>query len=240
MDSDAGSAIQGEFDDGFHAGFEVEGEAGRDGNLDDQGVVVDIGVLGVCGRLGAGAALRGVAVLGRAVLVVSALAGICRTVVGGTGIIGTAGIGVVIDAESLVGFLLGGFIGCGFVSGRFDVLDGALELVAVDLIGGELAEAELLALVGLDLGFDPDVVGVADICNGLAGRYDGTFHDVGGIVDGAGNRGDDVGLLSVLLGVVECSLGLAELELGVLHGLGVRRLRRRLVRHGRRGGGRSA
>lgn len=235
MDSDAGSAIQGEFDDGFHAGFEVEGEAGRDGDLDDQCVVVDVGILGVCGRLGVGTALRG-----GAALVVSALAGVCRTVVGGIGIIGTAGIGVVVDAEGLVGFLLGGFICCGFVGGRFDVLDGSLELVPVDLIGGELAEAELLALVGLDLGFDPDVVGVADICNGLAGRYDGAFHDVGGVVDGAGNWGDDVGLLSVLLGVVECGLCLAELELGVLHGLGIRRLRRRLVRHGRRGGGRSA
>ena len=229
------SAIQGKLDDGFHARFEVEGEAGRDGDLDDHGVVIDIGVFGVCSRLGAGIALCGGAALSCTALSVSTLriaVAICLVGVG-IGSIGAAGIRVVVDAEGLVGGLLGGFIGCGFVGGRFDVLDGTLELVAVNLVGGKLAEAEFLALLGLDFGFDPDIIGITDIRDSLSSCYHSAFGDVRSIVDRTGNRGDDIRLLRILLGVVECSLGLAELEFGVLHGFGIRWLCRRLIRHGR-------
>ena len=106
--------------------------------------------------------------------------------------------------------------------------------MAVDLVGDELAEADLRGLVGADLGLDPDVVGIADARDGLA-RLDGrALVDALRVVDRAGYRRDDVSLGGILLGVVERGLCLLELQLGVLHGLRIRRLGRRLVADGRR------
>lgn len=92
--------------------------------------------------------------------------------------------------------------------------------MAVDLVGDELAEADLRGLVGADLGLDPDVVGIADARNGLT-RLDGrALVDALRVVDRAGYRRDDVGLSGILLGVVERGLCLLELQFGVCTAFG--------------------
>lgn len=145
------SAVHRELDDGFHAWLEAEVEAGRDGDADDHDVFIriicicDLGsCLGLiaCGRL----AIGNVAVSGiscpnlRALRILAVLAGtstICASCIRRIGVAGAGSCICAIDRSLVI-----------FLDRLLDILDGTLELVAFDLVGDELAEADLRGLVG--------------------------------------------------------------------------------------------
>ena len=94
-------------------------------------------------------------------------------------------------------------------------MDGTLQFMAFNRIGSELTQADFFSLIRVEFCFKPYIVGIADVYDSLASLEVVAFGYVC-IVDGTGYWCQDIGSLLVFFGIIECCLGLLDLELGLL------------------------